>query len=471
MKKQNLKNRILAAAACVVLLISTLVMPIGAEEAAPASWEISQPEDTLTWLEYPGANLIQYPFNLNTVANTNGLTFNIQSNGTIHVTGTSTANTFWYFTNVQNLDTNKTYSLSGCPKNGSSGTYMLNIQLPINNSNEYHPDTGNGNTFKPNSTNGRLYIFIAGGQNVDLLFKPMFAQSNTPQEFMPYLPYVMDQYINQGYTNGFEEGEQSTYENINDLQQNIFDKATFDSATTFSTDPEQHMFINNFTPDKTESGVYFNKLHQRIINEKGESFCQEYMENTFITLTWADEDTWNWSLYGLFIQGDSMVQSATLTTIDGKKYTLDASGNSADLRQFTILETDVSYPVTVKSIRIRIGRSYDLLTSFTILNHSKEYNLGYTNGYVAGVTDKDSDQYTAGFIAGKKDGILIGKQEGLELAKKGDWTNLFTAVVEAPVNTFQSLFNFEILGLDMRAAFGSMLAICVLLIIIKKVIL
>ena len=45
------------------------------------------------------------------------------------------------------------------------------------------------------------------------------------------------------------------------------------------------------------------------------------------------------------------------------------------------------------------------------------------------------------------------------------------AVTEAPINTFQSLFNFDVLGLDMRAAFGSVLAVCVVLIIIKKVIL
>ena len=45
------------------------------------------------------------------------------------------------------------------------------------------------------------------------------------------------------------------------------------------------------------------------------------------------------------------------------------------------------------------------------------------------------------------------------------------AVTEAPINTFQSLFNFEILGLDMRLAFGSILAVCVLLIILKKVLL
>ena len=59
----------------------------------------------------------------------------------------------------------------------------------------------------------------------------------------------------------------------------------------------------------------------------------------------------------------------------------------------------------------------------------------------------------------------------MNLSKTGDWRNLITAVVEAPVNTFQSLFNFEILGLDMRVAFGTIMSICVLLIIIKKVIL
>ena len=114
-------------------------------------------------------------------------------------------------------------------------------------------------------------------------------------------------------------------------------------------------------------------------------------------------------------------------------------------------------------------RSFSISTDIQLL--SDVYKEGYVNGYFDGTNTEFSDVKKESYREGYGEGYLWGKKEGLELSQKGDWTNLMTAVVEAPVNTFQSLFNFEVLGLDMRAAFGSMLAICVLLIIIKKVVL
>ena len=104
----------------------------------------------------------------------------------------------------------------------------------------------------------------------------------------------------------------------------------------------------------------------------------------------------------------------------------------------------------------------------------KTYNLGFhytccaskNQAYLKGYEEANTERYNAGFNAGKK----TGYQEGLETAEKGTWENLMTSVVQAPVNAFQGLFNFEILGMDMKAAIGSVLAICVLLIIVKKVV-
>ena len=105
--------------------------------------------------------------------------------------------------------------------------------------------------------------------------------------------------------------------------------------------------------------------------------------------------------------------------------------------------------------------------------------LGFRDGYAMGYTFGVEENYGAvldtyykdGLQTGYSEGYLAGKVEGLQINQNSDWKSLMLAVVEAPINTFQSLFNFEILGLDMRLAFGSILAVCVLLIIVKKVIL
>ena len=110
----------------------------------------------------------------------------------------------------------------------------------------------------------------------------------------------------------------------------------------------------------------------------------------------------------------------------------------------------------------------DLLPNFYLLSDSQMFQIGYTAGYTAGMTTDTSEAYSNGETKGYAEGFTAGKAEGLNISKNGDWKNLISAVVEAPINTFQSLFNFEILGMDMRVAFGSIIALCIVLIIVKR---
>lgn len=110
------------------------------------------------------------------------------------------------------------------------------------------------------------------------------------------------------------------------------------------------------------------------------------------------------------------------------------------------------------------GIVFDISTS----ENSVIYNDGYTDGYTTGNREGREDGYTDGREQGYKSGFAAGKTEGLEIAKNGDFHQLMLAVAEVPVNTFQSLFNFEILGMDMRVLFGSLLSLCLLAIIIHK---
>lgn len=104
-----------------------------------------------------------------------------------------------------------------------------------------------------------------------------------------------------------------------------------------------------------------------------------------------------------------------------------------------------------------------------------DYDDGYADGLVTGLRASNDDAYRSGYEYGEdvgySNGFTAGKREGLTITENGDWRDLMLSVVEAPINTFQSLFNFEILGLDMRAAFGAILTVCVLLIVVKKVVL
>ena len=125
---------------------------------------------------------------------------------------------------------------------------------------------------------------------------------------------------------------------------------------------------------------------------------------------------------------------------------------------------------------IGIYRYYGNVTDYD-RGYQNGYSQGYMEGQDYGLTKGGEDGYARGYAEAKahweseyRRGEKAGYQLGLEVAGDGDWRSLFTAVVEAPVNTFQALFNFEVLGLDMRVAFGSFMSLCVLLLVFKKVV-
>lgn len=143
--------------------------------------------------------------------------------------------------------------------------------------------------------------------------------------------------------------------------------------------------------------------------------------------------------------------------------------------------TDPTYPYDdIRKISFDFNVFTDTVSMLRTMTFTTDLKIsaeGYNAGYVAGYADGTAvvagplvdEAYDRGYGTGYVLGFSNGKKEGLQISETGDWKQLMLAVVEAPINTFQSLFNFEVLGLDMRAAFGSMMALCVLLVILKKV--
>ena len=475
MKKRNLKIRILALTTCTLVLIGALMLPIGAAapsiispETVPIPPDYTSPADLS---DHSKLNLISFPYAYEGWGNIqNGVTFYIQDDGIIYVNGTSTERTYYVLNENLKVKAGQKYTLSGCPKN-SANICSLIVSEPAIEATYWYFDNGNGITFQPKTESIQVYIVIEANQTIYAEFKPMLNMGDVANPYQPHLSYFFQQAYDEGwvdsYYQGYLEGQEYAYKNVESMKESIFDTALYESTTTITTTEEIYEW--DIVPNQTKEGIYFQNLRNSLINGWGENYIKQNAQTTYLKMSWPT--TWNWSTQSLFIQGNNLVRNAILETTSGKKYTLTASGSNSDLRDFIIQETNIEYPIEVKSITIIIDNPYDLLNSFTLLTSTKEYNLGYTEGYAKGATDNDDQQYQYGYTVGKKDGFLAGKEEGLQITNTGSWTNLFTAVAEAPINTFQSLFNFEILGLDMRVAFGAIMSICVLLIIIKKVIL
>ena len=131
------------------------------------------------WPAGGGKNLLQ---NTRTTQTINDVTFTINSDGTVSLSGTATATTIF---DVNNFDfvAGNSYVMSGCPAGGTTSTYLLSIP-------GVGFDGGSGYTYSP-SANATLPIRITvySGTNVSgKVFKPMVCLSTAtnPTVFAPY---------------------------------------------------------------------------------------------------------------------------------------------------------------------------------------------------------------------------------------------------------------------------------------------
>ena len=119
-----------------------------------------------------------------------GITFTVQSDGSVLVNGTATANTSYYLvasgtsTLAEYLKDGQNYVLTGCPSGGSGSTYSLQAQ--VNGS--WKSDNGDGVSFSYTSGGAdRLRIYIANGTTVDnLVFNAMIRLATSSADFEPY---------------------------------------------------------------------------------------------------------------------------------------------------------------------------------------------------------------------------------------------------------------------------------------------
>lgn len=133
-------------------------------------------------------NLIPYPY-ISSTQTVNGVTFTVNSDGTITANGTATSNAYLEITSVSTFYIPKgNYILSGCPSGGSSTTYSL---IAVNGSGisytKFRQDIGNGITL---SSSGEYWIIrcqVMAGQTVEnIVFKPQIELGTTATYYEKY---------------------------------------------------------------------------------------------------------------------------------------------------------------------------------------------------------------------------------------------------------------------------------------------
>ncbi len=103
------------------------------------------------------------------------------------------------------------------------------------------------------------------------------------------------------------------------------------------------------------------------------------------------------------------------------------------------------------------------------LTDSDYYNTGYTDGYNNGKAAGQSSGYSSGYSDGDSAGYTRGFAEGQEAG--GDYTflSLLSSVIDAPINAFKSLFNFDLLGFNLLSFITGLITLALVIFIVKKV--
>lgn len=122
-------------------------------------------------------NLIPYPY-AETTRTANGVTFTVNSDGSVTVNGTATSDADFMLLRGPIQSYSESYFLSGCPTGGSDTTYYISESFTTSK------DTGNGVVFNNLPSDQAWRIVIKSGTTVNnLVFRPMLNAGTTAKPY------------------------------------------------------------------------------------------------------------------------------------------------------------------------------------------------------------------------------------------------------------------------------------------------
>lgn len=309
---------------------------------------------------------------------------------------------------------------------------------------------------------------------------------NKGTEVMPYFPYFKSLY-NAGYKDGYDESVYGfmndsfvvanvNFKNTQGVQSYSYDDALPLRNGGFSLEPIYYYFLDLDIPNF----VGYDNPYFEI--EFGNSILLSDFCNTY-----QMPDSTN-----AFIPYVDLILNSS------------ASGNGTKYRVSLVVNTDGTLSFSKNELPSSVNSDLLFLTGlimqagssvqdiqpfeeFAIYPKNGLYNMAYNTGYNAGTMSGDSfnqgynkgfsegerNGYDKGFNAGNTvgytDGFGAGKIEGAATANDYSFMSLISATIDAPIQAFTKMFDFEILGVNLTNFFLSLLSVGIVLVVLKLI--
>ena len=427
-KKRLQKALKIGAVALAALVLFVLLMGVGAScikdryknrELITCAAEETSATTEETRTIYPSENLIPFPY-IKDSFSVNGITFTVNSDGTITANGTATKTAIFVFRSFDFSLLAGVYSVSGV-ENGSIETYCL--QISCDNYTQSWNLYNNAIQIDLKSTSSILLqaVVYVGVTVNNLVFSPMLNIGDTAYPFVPNL----DGIYNQAYEAGIEDG-------------GLFHGVKLNATLLYTGWTEGASYTGN--PRKTLNGLVFDDVVSFVETNADTS----KLWGVALTIEFGKAvPVYHYS----FKQTGATEKKYVAAYFDNGEscrcyFTPEAEGGKLVFSGSEYLTSELKDLKITKLVFDRNDMSLYWLRKITLSYEDTAYENGYA----------------------------IGRQEGEDNAVF-TFDNLksgFFSILDAPFKTIKDALNFEFLGINISNLVLFLLTVIVVVIIIKK---
>lgn len=434
------------------LTASTETISASADEATTVAAEPDLTTVNTGWnaADYPTANLIPYPYSFETRI-IQGLTYTVQSDGSIRIKGTSTGYSSITLSSKNVFENGKNYCIGGYVD--GIITALLQVRYTVNNADRFYAYYGNPLLWEENFVFQTFFLVGASeaGKEVDITIYPMLNAGETAYPYQPPFDLIWKHGYKVGYDNGYnvgrtdgydtgygygkEDGYKEGYETgynegnqagLETAERGFWNDAGVVLTYTYNGLPYFYTFLSDggeitYLRDGIDFSfiyTYLQKLNRTTAtNLKISLTFSPYVERNFFHIGWIGP--------GYLFQsseGESVVY--TLSTIGE-----DRSITNRDIR-FVYDDTVDYYKSELREGDLTTSWQIAQLSSFSInkasdsnnlrvfsyqSNYTAGYNAGYNTGWLDGADSTQEGVYNKGYQAG----LTVGYNDGFNVASDG----------------------------------------------------